>query len=70
MITTSSVEVQVPSLTVQRSVTVPAADTVAVDEGEVASLKVTVGVPLTFDHAPDPTAGVLPARVATNPHTL
>src|SRR5439155_23320200 len=57
-----------PLLIVQRNTYTPAAAAVAVALCTVASLNVTVPGPLNLLHTPAPTAGVLPASVATKPH--
>ena len=60
--TTSSVEVHVPLVVVQRSVTfVPAGIPVTVEVGEEGV--VIVAVPLTKLHTPVPVVGVLPVKV-------
>jgi predicted aconitase with swiveling domain len=62
LITTSSVELQVPLVTVQRNVMfvfVGTDVTVVVAEDDV----VIVDVPLTNDHAPIPDVGLFPAKV-------
>ncbi len=70
MTTTSSVEVQLLFVIVQRKVYAPATEAVAVEVGEVALPKVTVPGPLIFVHAPVPTLDVLPASVAAKAQTL
>src|SRR5439155_6864601 len=58
-----------PLLIVQRNTYTPAALAVAVALCNVASLTVTVPGPLNLLPSPAPAAGVLPASVATKPHT-
>src|SRR5439155_19913336 len=57
-----------PLLIVQRNTYTPAAFPVTIALCNVASLNVTVPGPLNLLHSPAPTAGVLPASVATKPH--
>ena len=48
---------------VQRKVYAPTIDTVAIEVGELALLKVVVPGPPTCDHIPVPTLAVLPVSV-------
>jgi hypothetical protein len=63
--------VQVPLVAVQRNTYVPTAlKPVTVDVGDVGVVMVGTAGPLTFDHIPEPTVIVLPARVAVLKHEL
>ncbi len=60
--TTSSEDVQVPLVVVQRSVALVPAGTPDTDDVGEDALEI-VAVPLTTVHIPEPLAGVLPASV-------